>query len=51
MDRSWQATFHGIAKSQTQLSNSHTHIVGWATQVALVVKNLSAHAGDAREGV
>ena len=27
MDRgSWQATVHGVAKSRTQLSDSHTHI-------------------------
>ena len=43
MDRAaWRAAVHGVAKSWTRLS------VG-ASQVALVVMNLPANAGDARD--
>ena len=39
MDReAWRAAVHGVAKSQTQLSN-------W-TEAVSVVKNPSANAGD-----
>ena len=38
----WWAAVHGVAKSRTRLS------VG-ASQVALVVMNLPANAGDARD--
>ena len=41
----WWATVHGVAKSQTRLKR---HSRG-ASQVALVVKNLPANAGDERD--
>ena len=46
----WQATVHGVAKSQTLLSN-FTSLYAWygASLVALVVKNLLANAGDIRD--
>ena len=37
MDKgAWQATVHGVAKNQTQLSDEHTHTYLYS----LVVKNL-----------
>ena len=37
MDKgAWQATVHGVAKNQTQLSDEHTHTYHYS----LVVKNL-----------
>ena len=34
MDRgAWQATVHGVAKSQTRLSGEHTHAFGVTTTV------------------
>ena len=45
MDRgAWQATVHGVTNSRTRLSNWVT--IKWASQLALVVKNLPANAGD-----
>ena len=39
MDKgAWQATVHGVAKNQTQLSDEHTHTYLYS----LVVKNLPA---------
>ena len=60
MDReAWQVTVHGVAESQTQMTQLTTYahtadfkavvLTPRASQVALVVKNLSAHAGDIRE--
>ena len=51
MDRgAWQATVHGVAKSQTQLSDFHIHIGSFrASQVAPEVKNAPANAGDIRD--
>ena len=44
----WWATVHGVAKSQTRLSDfTSLHFSSQAFQVALVVKNLPASAGDA----
>ena len=40
----WFVAVHGVTKSQTQLSN-WTELIG-ASQVALVIKNLPANAGD-----
>ena len=47
----WWATVHGIAKSQTQLSdlNFTFSTCERAFQVALVVKSLPANAGDIRD--
>ena len=43
----WHAVVHGVAKIQTQLSKWTTVCVAWtAAQVALVVKNPLASAGD-----
>ena len=40
---------HGVAKSQTRLSNFHFPMsVHGASQLVLVVKNLPANAGDTR---
>ena len=45
----WPAAVHGVAKSWTWLSNWMELIVDYgASQVVLVVKNLSANAGDTR---
>ena len=51
-----QATVHGVAKSQTQLSNwtttnicIYTHTHTRSSQVALVVKNPSTNSGDGRD--
>ena len=38
---------HGVAKSQTQLSNFHLNLM--ASQVVLAVKNPPATAGDIRD--
>ena len=47
MDRGvWWVTVHGVAKSQTQLSDQHFHGV---SQVMLVVKIPPAKAGEARD--
>ena len=56
MDReAWRAAVHGVTKSRTQLSN-WTELNKWvsgfpsgASQVALVVKNPPANAGDTRD--
>ena len=52
----WQATVHGVAKSQTRLSDFpfyHLYCTQYipqrAFQVALVVKNLPANSGDIRD--
>ena len=48
----WHATVHGVPKSRTGLSDFHFSIyILWASQVVLVVKNLPANAGDARDAV
>ena len=48
MDRGAQwVTIHGVAKSQTQLSDQHFHGV---SQVMLVVKSPPAKAGEVRDG-
>ena len=51
MDRgAWWATVHGVSTSQTRLSDKAQHM-GYkrASQVILVVKDLSASAGDVRD--
>ena len=49
MDRcAWQATVHGV-ESWTQLKQLSTHEQNRAPQVAVVVKNLLASAGDVRD--
>ena len=48
----WWAAVYRVAQSWTRLkrlSSSSTHWQLWASQVALVVKNLSANAGDTRD--
>ena len=50
--RAWWAAIYGVAQSRTrlkQLSSSSSIVSIWASQVALVVKNLPAHAGDKRD--
>ena len=52
----WRATVHGVTKSQTRLSHSHTHdadvhlfcsvFLLQTSQVVLVVKNPPANTGD-----
>ena len=47
----WQAAVHGVAKSQTRLSDlaaaaAAAAVHARASQVALVVKNLPANAGE-----
>ena len=50
MDReAWGAAIHGVAKSRTRLSDSSDLIVSFASQVALVVKNPPANAGNIRD--
>ena len=52
MDRgAWWATVHGVAESLTRLSNFTFTFkeLKWASQVALVVKNLPANAGDIKD--
>ena len=46
----WWATVHGVAKSWTRLSDFTASQQAWASQVALVVKNLPANVGDAGDG-
>ena len=55
----WRVTVHGVAESQTQMTQPTTYahtadfkavvLTPRASQVALVVKNLSANAGDIRD--
>ena len=47
----WWATVHRITKGRTRLSDfTHTHVLlSRASQVALVVENLPASAGDLRD--
>ena len=49
--RTWQATVRGVAKSQIRLKQHSLHAekAHSASQVALVIKNLSANAGDIRD--
>ena len=51
MDRgAWKATVHGMAKSQTPLSDLHFHVTFMVTyQMAWVVKTLLANGGDMRD--
>ena len=44
----WWATVHGVTKSRTRLSDFTFTWHERASQVALVVKNPPAHAGDIR---
>ncbi|MES8729928.1 hypothetical protein U6V54_12180, partial [Cutibacterium acnes] len=47
MDRgAWQAAVYRVTKSQIRLSKEHTKYLKGASQVALVVKNPPANAGD-----
>ena len=50
--RAWWAAVYGVTQSQTWLtwlsSSSSSINIRWASQVALVVKNLPANAGDVR---
>ena len=53
MDRgSWWATVRGVTQSRTRLkrlsSSSSSRLDEWVSQVALVVKNPPANAGDVR---
>jgi len=49
-ENSMDYAVHGLAKSQTRLSDFHfTSYFLWASQVALVVKNPSANSGDIRD--
>ena len=34
-----------------ELLHTHSAVIGWASQIALAVKNLPAKAGDVRDGV
>ena len=43
-----RAAVHGVTESQTRLRTEQQAQL-WASQVAVVVKNPSAHAGDARD--
>ena len=49
----WRMAFivHGVSKSGTEVSNFHFHFTftSLSLQVALVVKNLPANAGDGRD--
>ena len=49
----WWAAIYGVEQSRTRLkrlsSSSSTKEEGWASQVALVVKNPPANAGDIRD--
>ena len=46
LDReAWRAAVHGVAKSQTRLSD-WTELKWWASQVDQIVKNLPANSGD-----
>ena len=46
---SWKATVHRITKNRTQLKCISTHKAIWASQVALVIKNLPTNTGDLRD--
>ena len=51
MDReAWRAEVHGVTKNWTRLSDGIL-LSDWASQVALVIKNMSANAGDIRNKV
>ena len=50
LENSMDHIVHGVANSRTWLSKFHTSLAyRWASQVALVVKNLPANAGDVRD--
>ena len=50
MDReTWDDAVHGVAKSKTTEILNKNQMQSWASQVVLVVKNLSANAGDTRD--
>ena len=49
LENSMDCIAHGVAKSQTQLSDFHFHPISRDSQVVLVVKNLPANAGDLRD--
>ena len=50
-ENSMDRIVRGVAKSRTWLSDFHTsHAYRWASQVALLVKNLPANAGCERQG-
>ena len=49
LENSIDCIVHGVTKSQTRLSDFHFHVHYRASQVALVVKNPHAIAGDIRD--
>ena len=50
LDReAWCAMVHGVAKSRTRLSDFISFSFKGVSQVALVVKNLPAKAGDIKD--
>ena len=50
MDReTWDDAVQGVAKSKTTEILNKNQMQSWASQVVLVVKNLSANAGDTRD--
>ena len=50
MDReTWDDAVHGVAKSKTTEILNKNQMQSWASQVVLVVKDLSANAGDTRD--
>ena len=49
LENSRDYTVHGVTKTQTRLRDSlHFTSLHWSSQIALVVKNLPANAGDRR---
>ena len=48
LENSVDCIVHGVAKSRTQLSDFHFHRALGVSQVALVVKNSPANAGDVK---
>ena len=41
LENSMDCIVHGVAKSQTRLSDFHFHLMGWASLIAQMVKNPS----------
>ena len=47
----WWATVHGVAKSQTRLSDFHRHSPGWFVRVQRLASPWEAPRGLAKGGV